>query len=526
MTAHHLTKAELNQRWLMLLFGCLVMASQYYTYDNPSALNAQLQEYFINTGIVTANASDADAQTDQFDNDLNLMYSVYSFPNIVLPLFGGLLISKFGARIMVVILIATVFTGQLVVATGMYVKNLYVILLGRVIFGFGGETLSASMSTVLAQWFKGKELAFSMGINLSISRLGSVINDVASTPLASALGVPGAFLFGAALLLLGVLFAGVMFLIDRSAENQMKLSNDAIDQANASEAEKNGTTVAKKEEEPDVKLSDIKHFSMGFWLITLSCIIVYGTILPFNNIAQGFLLEKYFCAPAGVCCPEDPLHPGRVNTGCDNFKEQTAKVSKIMGIPFIISAVMTPFLGGLIDKIGKRAILITASSGMVIFVHTFLWLTPSGLDNVNMVYYPLIAQGVAYSVYAAALWPSIPHVVESSHIGTAYGVTTAIQNMGLTAIPAIVAALHGGKNATYSKNVEPFFAALGILGFVIGLALNVWDYRHGGHLNQPEQLAAAQELEVERHNLEGRLLDNDYMAVGGTSASGTPVNMA
>jgi MFS family permease len=518
------TKSQLSHRWLMLLCACLVMACQYYTYDNPSALNAQLSEYFIRNGIVTANASDPGAQAAAFNNDFNLMYSCYSWPNIILPLFGGLLISKFGARLMLMILITTVFTGQLVVAAGLYSKNLYVILLGRVIFGVGGETLSASISTVLAQWFKGKELALSMGVSLSISRLGSVLNDVASTPLASAVSVPGAFLCGAALLLLGILFTGVMFVVDRSAEKRLTASNDEIDMAAVTD---DGATIIKKKEGRDVKLSDIKHFSTGFWLIALSCIVVYGTILPFNNIAQGFLLEKYFCAPAGICCPEDSGLLGRANTGCDNFKVQTASASKIMGVPFLIGAVLTPFLGGIIDKIGKRAILISISSGIVIFVHCFLWLSPSGLENVNLVYYPLIAQGVGYSVYAAALWPSIPHVVDSNHIGTAFGVTTAIQNCGLTAIPAIVAALHGGEGASYSKDVEPFFAALGMFGFLIGIILNLWDCRNGGHLNQPEQAAATKEEgEAERNILQERLLDGEYMALGGSASSGTPVTIA
>ena len=144
--------------------------------------------------------------------------------------------------------------------------------------------LCSAMSTILAEWFKGKELAFAMGVQLSISRLGSVVNDVLSPIIAEHYGTPSAFWFSFCLLLTSISFSLVIFLVDYRAFNYIRSKKN---KKAAPLLERTDTQI-----EEEVKLSDIKHFSMGFWLITLSCIIVYGCILPFNNIAQTFLKSE------------------------------------------------------------------------------------------------------------------------------------------------------------------------------------------------------------------------------------------
>ncbi|CAH0519963.1 unnamed protein product [Peronospora belbahrii] len=109
-----------------------------------------------------------------------------------------------------------------------------------------------------------------------------------------------------------------------------------------------------------------------------------------------------------------------------------------------------------------------------------------GLTQVTL-YVPLVLQGVAYSVFAAALWPSIPYVVEAKHVGTAYGAVTAIQNIGLALFPLAVAAEFNAMIDTF-PSVELLFVSFGVLGSLVGIALNVVDYQNGSILNRTKAI--------------------------------------
>lgn len=106
----------------------------------------------------------------------NLLYSVYSYPNTVLPIFGGIFLDMIGLRIGIILFTVVLTLGQAIFTLGGFYKSLGIMIAGRVVFGLGGESLSVSQSAIISKWFKGKELAMALGFNLSISRLGSVIN--------------------------------------------------------------------------------------------------------------------------------------------------------------------------------------------------------------------------------------------------------------------------------------------------------------------------------------------------------------
>jgi len=253
-----------------------------------------------------------------------------------------------------------------------------------------------------------------------------------------------------------------MFFLDRSAERHLK-------EVNGEEAviEKDASAENKSFIQPLINVyHDIKSYSAGFWLLLLSCVLVYGAIIPFNSISKSLLTQKFGLDSPGA--------------------------SAVMGIPFLISAISTPFLGGLIDKFGYRAILILVSSSAIIFVHTCLYLMP-GTQNWFM-YVPFVVQGVAYSIYSSALWPSIAYVVEDRLVGTAYGLTTATQNIGLTCFPLIIGALNSWLGSY--TDVEPFFALLGVAGVVIAIFLNIWDRRNGSVLNSANYVAPVKEVDA------------------------------
>ena len=108
----------------------------------------------------------------------NLLYSVYSYPNTVLPIFGGIFLDIIGLRLGILVFSGILTIGQGVFMIGGYQKSFGIMIAGRVIFGLGGESLSVAQSAIVSKWFKGKELAMALGLNISISRLGSVINGM------------------------------------------------------------------------------------------------------------------------------------------------------------------------------------------------------------------------------------------------------------------------------------------------------------------------------------------------------------
>jgi len=204
-------------------------------------------------------------------------------------------------------------------------------------------------------------------------------------------------------------------------------------------------------ESEEVHLSDIKNFNSAFWLICIGCVVVYGCVLPFNNIASGFLSHKFYPGLIDV--------PKQLNS---YQKDAVSYANTWMMVPFIISAVLSPFLGGVVDRIGQRSNLMLASAATLTAVHLFFALAPSascpGVQNgvcfdsngshmsVDLPWYAqpavgLVFQGIAYSVYAAAIWPAVVYVVKPNQVGTAYGLVTAVQNSGLAIVPLAVGAL-------------------------------------------------------------------------------------
>lgn len=162
---------------------------------------------------------------------------------------------------------------------------------------------------------------------------------------------------------------------------------------------KSGAEVKVLNEEDKFKFSDIKTFNKSFWLLCFSCVIVYMAIFPYIQVASGMLQDRF------------------------GFSEATA--GQLFGIPYTISACLSPFLGLMIDKVGKRVLLVILANFILLIAH----LSNMFFDDCKECYvelFPLIMVGIGYSIYGAALWGSIPYVVEAKTVGTAFGFVTAI----------------------------------------------------------------------------------------------------
>ena len=269
-------------RWTVLLLACLLLFGNYYAYDNPASLNVPLQEYLGHT-------------YDDWQYELNLLYSVYSFPNMFLPFLGGRLIDRYDIKKVLFAVSLLVCTGQTIFSIGVSLKSFPLMIIGRILFGIGGETVSVTQSSITTIFFKGKELAFALGMNLCIARLGSVMNSILSPKLAKQFSVPIAVWCGtitcfvsfiAVLILIGIL-ASNSSLIDRSEDANNANTSTVADIANES-------TSLLNHPKPASLFQDISRLPKTFWILCTICILLYGTVVPFNTIASDFLMSKWY----------------------------------------------------------------------------------------------------------------------------------------------------------------------------------------------------------------------------------------
>lgn len=188
-----------------------------------------------------------------------MLYSVYSYPNVILPLFGGVLIDKIGINFSIILFSILLVIGQGVFAISGFVgesnngvgnQAFIIAIVGRVIFGLGGESLNVCQSTIVSRWFIGNELSLALGINISISRLGSVFNNYSMPPIANAFGLGEALMFGFMLCVMSFICGIVLTRFENHAN---KVDN-----------EDGGLREDEKEE---FHWRDIKEFGFSFWLI-------------------------------------------------------------------------------------------------------------------------------------------------------------------------------------------------------------------------------------------------------------------
>lgn len=546
-----LSKSSLRSRWLVLALNCTVMTASYYSFDIPSALHQQLQNFM--------------PRSDSFERNFNLLYTVYSIPNVILPLFGGNVVDRHGAPQSLFVFALVVCCGTILTSIGVSNKNWEVMFLGRFVFGLGAESLCVAQSTITSDWFEGKDVAFAMGVGLAISRLGSIFNNLTSPKVAnSEAGIVGAFWVGSVLTFSSLFAAALLIFVDVKAIKKLKQSSgDAEASAELTEALLEGDAQhlglgSDSNNKPHaIHITDFRKFGVLFWLLTASCFVVYGCVIPFNNVASGVLLERNFFleGPTHACHLEHPnectsgqlmnasnpaladnsgslcsiapsqapLLPSSVNYKFHNqsydysnltasdvdcsdafWKECTSDycakqnaatehAGKVMSIPYLISAISSPPLGFLVDKIGRRAKIAALASFLLFIVHFTLAVSPASPIL------PLVGQGIAYSFYAAVIWPSVPLTVEKRYTGTAFGVITSVQNIGLSIFPLIIAAIYSASDNRYIPNVELFFTACAGVGVLLGLILNRLDRRHGGKLNG----TTIDEREVDENRDEG-----------------------
>lgn len=320
--------------------------------------------------------------------------------------------------------------------------------LGFMIFGCGVEMAGVTVSKAIVKWFKGKELALAMGIEMAIARLGVFAVFSLSPRIAQGIHIDKSVLFATLLLVIGFICVTVYTLMDRKLDKQLGESGIAPDDP--------------------FRISDIgKLFtSKTFLLVAFLCVLYYSAIFPFQKFAANML---------------------ECRLGISN---QAA--SDIFRWFPIGAMVLTPLLGGFLDTKGKGASMLIIGAVLMFTCHMIFALTPEQYFTPVVAYGAIVILGVSFSLVPAALWPSVPKLVENRYLGSAYSVIFWIQNIGLMAFPiligwALAETNKGVVNPTDYNYTVPMliFAGLGVLAFILGIMLKIEDKKKGYGLELP-----------------------------------------
>lgn len=424
-------------RFTNLLFISSLSFGSYFAYDIIGAIAPSL--------IDELKAARATVGT------MNTMYSIAA---ILVVLFGGMLIDRLGTRKASMIFSVLVFTGAVIVWQA---RSIPVIFLGRFIFGAGSEPLVVAQSAMLARWFKNKEMAMAFGVQLTVSRLGSLFAFNTGELFSSYFGSYRYALL-AAVGACGISLIGNLcyIVMDKRGEKALNLRDESAGDK--------------------IVFRDIKAFKPTFWYVTFLCLTFYAAIFPFQSLSTDFFATKWGIARTAAASGSFLAQV------FNNLIHIFGTAGGITSIIIFASMLLAPFAGRLVDRVGKRATFMIAGSLLMIPCHLAMGLT--------MIYpvYPMILLGFAFVLVPAAMWPSVPLIVRSERVGTAFGLMTAIQNIGLGLFPLLNGLLRD-KTGSYVAS-QVMFASLGLIGLVFALLLKRADRRENRGLEVPQKAAA------------------------------------
>lgn len=415
-------------RYTVLLFVSLLTFGSYFAYDSIGAIAPTL------------------IQVLNLDREfIGQTYTLYSVAAVLSVFIGGLLIDRIGTRRASFLFSALVTLGALVVAIA---PNIWVLYFGRFIFGWGSESLVVAQSSIFARWFKGKELAFSFGVGLTISRLGTLFSFNTEALIAEYFGDYRAALWAAVALCVVSLLANLVYiLLDRRGERILGLHEEG-----------GGDKIV---------LSDVKKFSPSYWYVTLLCVTFYSAIFPFTALSTDFFHDKWgLPLTAGT-------EGGFLYQVFYNVIHMFSTAGGTTTIIIFASMVFAPFFGNLVDRFGKRATVMLF--GSVLMVPAFLLMALTMVPPA----FPMVVLGTAFVLVPAAMWPSIPLIVEKNRVGTAFGLTTMVQNIGLAIFPWLNGML---RDATRDYTASMImFSTLGVVGLAFAYLLRRSERGSGGH---------------------------------------------
>jgi nitrate/nitrite transporter NarK len=398
--------------------------------------------------------------------------SAYGWFNVFLLMLilGGIILDKMGVRFTGVMATSVMVIGTAIKywAISTHTLDGHLILgmkaqvvvagLGFATFGVGVETAGITVSKIIVKWFKGKEMALAMGLEMATARIGTTMAMVTSVPIARALhGVSKPILVCLIMLCIGMISFIVYTFMDKK-----------LDKSIAAEAER--SNIAESEESFSVK--DIWYIisNKGWWYIALLCVLFYSAVFPFLKYAADLMVNKFQVDPelAGII-------PGMLPFG---------------------TMILTPLFGNLYDRKGKGASIMILGAVLLIFVHAmysipFLRATPIAIVLI-------IILGIGFSLVPSAMWPSVPKIIPEKQLGTAYALIFWVQNIGLMGVPALIGwvldkycitgthLIDGSPVPSYNYTLPMLiFTCFGVIALVFALLLKAEDKKKGYGLELP-----------------------------------------
>ncbi len=442
-------------RWTALAVVSFTMLCGYYLTDVMAPLKPMLEKELLWNST-----------------EYGFFTSAYGWFNVFLLMLilGGIILDKKGVRFTgkmatIIMVIGTaikfwaISTNSLDGETFLGMKLQVVIAaLGYATFGVGVEVAGITVSKIIVKWFKGKEMALAMGLEMASARIGTGLALFASYPIAIWMGdVSKPIFLGLILLCIGMISFFIYTFKDKK-----------LDESVAAEAAVSGIVT----EEESFKMADIWFIlkNKGWWYIAILCVLFYSAVFPFLKYASDLMVNKF-----GV----DPLVAGSIPAL----------------LPFG-TIILTPFFGNIYDRKGKGATIMIIGAVILIGVHTlfsipFLNFKPVAVALVIML-------GIGFSLVPSAMWPSVPKIIPEKQLGTAYALIFYVQNIGLMGVPALIGwvldkycitgtrMVDGVSIPNYNYTIPMIiFTCFGILALIFAFLLKAEDKKKGYGLELP-----------------------------------------
>ena len=326
-------------------------------------------------------------------------------------------------------------------------------MFGFMIFGCGCEMAGTTVSKILAKWFKGKEMALAMGLEMAIARLGVFAAMWLSPMISEKFAVDGTnsvvapLLFSAALLVVGLLNFFVFTIMDKTLDRQ-ELNDQMVNDQMVNDAD-------------EFHVSDLKQIftSKMFWIVALLCVLYYSAIFPFQRFATNFLEET--------------------------LQISNAEAAGLFKWFPILAMVLTPFLGAFIDYKGKGASMMLLGAIIMIACHCVFAFVLPAYPSKTLALVTILVLGVSFSLVPASMWPSVPKIIDEKVLGSAYCLIFWVQNIGLCLVPLLIGKLRVATDGYLVPMIV--FASFGVLAFLLSLALKVEDKKKNYGLELPNK---------------------------------------
>ena len=442
-------------RWIALSVVSFTMLCGYYITDVMAPLKPMLEKELLWSST-----------------EYGFFTSAYGWFNVLLLMLilGGIILDKMGVRFTgklatIIMVVGTaikywaISTHSLDGSELLGMKSQVVIAgLGFATFSVGVEVAGITVSKIIVKWFKGKEMALAMGLEMATARLGTALVLAISAPVASAFNDIAAPIFlGLILLCIGLISFFIYSFRDKK-----------LDESIAIEAERSGFV----DEEESFRIKDILYIvkNKGWWYIAILCVLFYSSVFPFLKYASDLMVNKF-----GVDPKIAGLFPAMLPFG---------------------TILLTPLFGTVYDRKGKGASIMIIGAILLIIVHA-LFSIPY-LNQTPVAIFLIIVLGIGFSLVPSAMWPSVPKIIPEKQLGSAYALIFWVQNIGLMLVPLLIGwvldkycitgthLVDGAEVPSYNYTIPMMiFTGFGLLALIFAILLKAEDKKKGYGLEMP-----------------------------------------